>query len=351
LGDDLEELMSRPRRTPPPAPPPGGGKSLGTNRAFAALVALLDLDQQQVADKLHIVRGSVSAYVSGKKKLQPDNFRSKCAAFGPTPAAVAEKLLALAAELDAEGEPGQATPTSAGVISEIGREAERLAAGLSRKVRQRAAEKARRQALDLWKEIKKLEVHEWRLLAAAAAEVRSWAFVKLVGEESARAASVDARRALELARFSLWVAERVPGEEGWVCRVFAWAFLANAWRAWGATSREPRRPLPARRASRRTRRKDVPSFPSPGACSTSKPHCGSLSGSCPRPCGCSTGRRRRRPGRARSGHGSCASGRTLWSGWRTRQARSRRCGKRWPRSTLKPSPTSSICSNSTSRTA
>jgi len=60
-----------------------------------------------------------------------------------------------------------------------------------------------------------------------------WAFVKLVGEESERAASVDAGRAVELARFALRVAERIPGAEGWVSRIFAWAFLANALRVKG----------------------------------------------------------------------------------------------------------------------
>jgi len=61
----------------------------------------------------------------------------------------------------------------------------------------------------------------------------SWAFVKLVGEESERAASVDAGRALDLARFALQVAERVSGAEGWVSRVFGWAILANARRVGG----------------------------------------------------------------------------------------------------------------------
>src|SRR5262249_16849790 len=37
-----------------------------------------------------------------------------------------------------------------------------------------------------------------------------------------------AGRALELASFALEVAERVSGGEGWVCRVFGWAFMANA---------------------------------------------------------------------------------------------------------------------------
>ncbi len=61
----------------------------------------------------------------------------------------------------------------------------------------------------------------------------SWAFVKLVGEESERAASVDAGRALELASFALWVAEQVPGDEGWISRVFGWAILSNARRVGG----------------------------------------------------------------------------------------------------------------------
>jgi transcriptional regulator with XRE-family HTH domain/tetratricopeptide (TPR) repeat protein len=58
--------------------------------------------------------------------------------------------------------------------------------------------------------------------------LRRWSFVKLVGEKSERAASVDAGKALELASFALWVAEQVPGEDGWRCRVFGLAFLANA---------------------------------------------------------------------------------------------------------------------------
>jgi tetratricopeptide (TPR) repeat protein len=218
--------MSRPRRTPPPEPPPKGGKSPAANRAFAALVGLLDLDQRQVAGRLQIASRSVSAYVSGKKKLNLDNFRRKCAAFGKKAAAFAEQLLIFAAELAEEGEPGQDAPAAAGVIAEIGREAERLAA-------KAVAEKERDQALALWADLKKLEADQWRLIAAAAPEVRSWAFVKVVGEESARAASVDAARALELARFALQVAERVPGVEGWVSRVFAWAFLANARRVEG----------------------------------------------------------------------------------------------------------------------
>ena len=220
--------MSRPRRqsrrrSAAKPPPP--------NLALAALVDLLFLDQQQVSETLHIAPGTVSDLVSGKKKLQPDNYRRKCAEFGGKAPAAGDQLLALAEWLGAEADLGPAT-SPGGVISEICGEAERLATALPAKVRVAIAEKARQQAVALWKGIQQLEVHEWRLIAVAP-EVRTWAFVKLVGEESERAASVDAGRALELASFALWVAERVPGDEGWISRVFGWATLSNAHRVGG----------------------------------------------------------------------------------------------------------------------
>jgi tetratricopeptide (TPR) repeat protein len=50
----------------------------------------------------------------------------------------------------------------------------------------------------------------------------------MVCDESEREASVDAKKALELATFALWVAERVSGEEDWASQVFGWALLGNA---------------------------------------------------------------------------------------------------------------------------
>jgi hypothetical protein len=102
--------------------------------------------------------------------------------------------------VDGEIRLGKTSPRSAGLITEIGREAERLAAALPAKVRQAAAEEARRQAVALWHDIKKMKPSQWRVAATFAPELRRWVFVKLVGEESAREASVDTGRALELAR-------------------------------------------------------------------------------------------------------------------------------------------------------
>ncbi len=221
----------RKRRTPSSEKgPPNSDKPPATNRAFGALLKILDLDQTQAAQALHMEAGSISEYTR-KRTLHVSNYRRKCAALGVE--AVGERLLALVEEVDGAAEIRNATPAAAGVIAEIGRLAEHLAATLPAKVRELAAEQDRQRLQALWKDFQKLTLAEWRLLVAAAPELRRWAFVNLVGEESARAATVDAKRALELARFTLWVAERVSGEEAWASLVFGWAVLGNARRVEG----------------------------------------------------------------------------------------------------------------------
>jgi tetratricopeptide (TPR) repeat protein len=61
-------------------------------------------------------------------------------------------------------------------------------------------------------------------------EFLSWALAVYVCEESERAAAHRADEAFELADLALFVADRVPGEEGWRSRLqgYAWAYLANA---------------------------------------------------------------------------------------------------------------------------
>ncbi|HEX3525712.1 MAG TPA: hypothetical protein VH988_01475 [Thermoanaerobaculia bacterium] len=200
------------------------------NRSFGALVSLLGLTQVKAGEHLDLEAGTVSEYVSGKRQMLPANFDRKCGGFGTKTAAAGEGIRAIGEWLESDDDlpiPSP-IPTSDGLIAEISRKAARLAASLLPRVRAAVAEEARRKALSRWKFIKKLKVSHWRLIADAADEVRCWDFVKVVGEESAKVASVDAGRARELASFALWIAERVPGEEGWVCQIFAWAFLANS---------------------------------------------------------------------------------------------------------------------------
>jgi transcriptional regulator with XRE-family HTH domain len=60
-------------------------------------------------------------------------------------------------------------------------------------------------------------------------ELQSPAFVAFLAEESARAASDDADRALSLANLALWLARKLPDEASRrQCEGFAWAFIGNA---------------------------------------------------------------------------------------------------------------------------
>jgi tetratricopeptide (TPR) repeat protein len=200
-------------------------KPPATNRAFAALLEILHLSQQEAADRLGVKRGTVSDYVTGKRPLLPDNYRQKCVGLG-LKAETAEQLLQFVAEVDGDDQLRQAQGID--FAAQIGRLAERLAATVPERVRALIAEQEQQRFQALWRDLGKLTLADWRLIVTAAPDLRRWAFVKIVGEESERAASVDAKRALELASFALWAAEQVSGEEGWVSRVFAWAFLGNA---------------------------------------------------------------------------------------------------------------------------
>jgi tetratricopeptide (TPR) repeat protein/predicted transcriptional regulator len=224
--------MGHKRRTPP-----SGKQSLlndkipATNRAFGGLLEFLGLSQQQAADRLRLARRTVSDYVSGKKTLFLPNYRQKCIGLG-LDAATAEHALAVVAEVD--GDEQLRKSTASDFITRIGRLAERLAATIPARAREAAAEQERQRLQALWRDLETLTLADWRLVVAAAApDLQRWAFVKLVGEESELAASTDAQRALELARFALWTAERVTGEEGWVSLVFGWVFLGNARRVGG----------------------------------------------------------------------------------------------------------------------
>jgi transcriptional regulator with XRE-family HTH domain len=73
-----------------------------------------------------------------------------------------------------------------------------------------------------------LDAQSLQALLDQAPSLYRWVFVKLLGEESERATSDDAQRALELATFALQVAERISGEEQWPSLVFGWAIVGNA---------------------------------------------------------------------------------------------------------------------------
>jgi transcriptional regulator with XRE-family HTH domain len=101
---------------------------------------------------------------------------------------------------------------------------------LVRRSEKEKAEEARREAEELWASLKTATRQERRDLVALFPEFRSWALAVLVCEASIRAAADKAEVALELANLAMYIAERVPGEEGWRSRVmgYASAHIANA---------------------------------------------------------------------------------------------------------------------------
>jgi tetratricopeptide (TPR) repeat protein len=92
------------------------------------------------------------------------------------------------------------------------------------------AEEARREAEELWASLKTATRQERRDLVALFPEFQSWALAVLVCEASIRAAADKTEVALELADLAMYIAERLPGEEGWRSRVmgYASAHIANA---------------------------------------------------------------------------------------------------------------------------
>lgn len=97
-------------------------------------------------------------------------------------------------------------------------------------------EEARREAAETWEALERFPLRERReMIEPSLHASRSWALAERICEASEEAAKHRADEAVELADLALWIAGRVPGEDGWRLQVqgYAWAFVANARRAAG----------------------------------------------------------------------------------------------------------------------
>src|SRR5436305_5382153 len=108
--------------------------------------------------------------------------------------------------------------------------AEELCRELVRRKKAEKAEAARRQARELWAELKAVDPREWRDLVEVYPAYRSWALAELLCHESERLASHKVEPALALAELAVFVAERVPEEERWRSRLVGYgqAHVSNA---------------------------------------------------------------------------------------------------------------------------
>lgn len=93
--------------------------------------------------------------------------------------------------------------------------AEALRRELIREAKKEKAEAARRQARELWADLKRADSQERRELVEIFADYRSWALAELLCQESIRAAAHKIEVALELAELAVFVAERVEEDERW----------------------------------------------------------------------------------------------------------------------------------------
>jgi tetratricopeptide (TPR) repeat protein len=217
------------------APPP-------LSLALLYLRAARGWTQQRLAEAAGTHGRVVCDYETGRRRtLPPETFARLVAAMGYGAGEVHLTLLFVAGLLpdfpEAPVTPIDPSPADERRIRRTAAhaallEAGRTAAELRRVARRLRAEEARREGARLWEELRRETPARQRQLLESRAELWSWALAERLCEESARAASDQPRRALELARLGLRAAELAPGEARWrSCLAgFAYAFVGNALR-------------------------------------------------------------------------------------------------------------------------
>jgi transcriptional regulator with XRE-family HTH domain len=200
--------------------------------------ALRDWTQEALSAASGVDRTLISRYESGTKRPSL-HMLGRLAAGARFPAARLEELLAFLRSTAAPGErrpPYREPPRSAEAISQavaaalqppIGEAIRGLSAAAPSDL-PRAADRA--EAPHRLARLLGFDPDRRRRLVELAEEYRSWAVAELAGEASVRAAAADPEEALELARFALFIAERVVGSAAWRDRLqgLEWGFVANA---------------------------------------------------------------------------------------------------------------------------
>lgn len=221
---------------------PREGKKPLDSHALALLYmrSARDCSQRELADRMGWAdEKMVSRYERGAKPLSRKTLDACAAALGyPTETVDLLLLIDSWIALFEEEEPPASGPFSPEVSRSMGRSAlalggtflDGLRAEQIRALRSLKAERARRKAPELWARLKPASRQERREAVAALPEYQDWALAELVCHESEKAAAHKVEIALELADLALYIASRVPGEEGWRSRVegYCWAHVANA---------------------------------------------------------------------------------------------------------------------------
>lgn len=121
-------------------------------------------------------------------------------------------------------------------VAEFAREVERFGHGLLNVLTRGGLATAERQRGELlWERLRRVEPAQQRHLIEEELDFRSWGLCVKLCEESIRAACDSADRAVELAELAVFLAEWLPGDQGWCERMLGWAWfhLGNARRVHG----------------------------------------------------------------------------------------------------------------------
>jgi transcriptional regulator with XRE-family HTH domain len=208
--------------------------------ALLVLRGLRGWTQVELAKAAGTTPSVLSEYESGKRRLTPKAMKRMTAAAGVPPAFLEALLPALSSLVAAQEVPHPAacTPFQAHSVTErVRNQLDLLLRRVTRLVTFQPEPKPdpptpedRESARYLWARLERYAMPYRQLLVEHGAEFRSWALSERICEESVKAAETSANAALELARLALRVADLIPGEKAWRCRVqgYAWAHLGYA---------------------------------------------------------------------------------------------------------------------------
>lgn len=202
-----------------------------------ALRSLLHIKQGDFAGRVGLLAKDLSRIEQGHRALERRELDDLVLALGFRPEAVDRTLAwrreVMRCRVDA---PAPQETAEERVAAVLGREAagslHRLLTGERLDLSHR---RAHRRAAARWRLFQSRPPAEQAWLVAGTRSHQEWAFCVRLCEESERAASGDAARALDLAELALAAAERGAGDEAWRSRLrgYVWLFLANARRVKG----------------------------------------------------------------------------------------------------------------------
>jgi transcriptional regulator with XRE-family HTH domain/tetratricopeptide (TPR) repeat protein len=224
-----------PRRRKPEKPTPRGG-------ALRYLRTARGVPEKELARREGVSPSVITELEHGVRELTRERFDELLAHLEVPPEAAEAALLARelielppppASPVDPTEEEYRALHRAA--IHAAGVTLEAIRSDLVRLIRERRMELDRRQAGELWEEVKVLKPAGRRRTVLEEARFWTWAFAERLCEESRRMAAHSADRALELAELAVEVAQRAAVPERWRPFLvgYCWGFIGNARRVKG----------------------------------------------------------------------------------------------------------------------